>query len=249
MTLSVQREPLFLAKPDAVILDMDNCLYYYDSPHRVAMGAVIQKASEVLGVTEKRFLSAFSEARLEVKSQLRDTGSSHSRLLYFQRTFEILGLKSQIIMSMDFEQTYWRTFLGNIELFSGVKELLFDLRNMDISIGVVTDLTSQIQFRKVVFLGLDNLIDYFVSSEEAGKDKPNAAPFKLILDKMGLQGEKVWMVGDDPEKDIKGAKALKMVTLQKRHNGVKMLSGIDMPDAYFDEFEDLQHFIQNRPWL
>ena len=149
-------------------------------------------------------------------------------------------------MSMDFEQTYWRTFLGNIELFSGVKEFLFTLKKHDVLIAVVTDLTSQIQFRKIVWLGLDNCIDFFVSSEEAGMDKPDQAPFNLILQKLKLPGEKVWMVGDEPVKDMKGAKAFKMATLQKRHKGVKVLSGVDKPDAWFDEFEDIQHLFQGK---
>jgi putative hydrolase of the HAD superfamily len=62
-----------------------------------------------------------------------------------------------------------------------VKELLDDLRRLGIPTAIVTDLTAQIQFRKVVYFGLDHYFDYIITSEEAGHDKPHQAPFKLAL--------------------------------------------------------------------
>ena len=60
----------------------------------------------------------------QVKRQLGHTASSHSRLLYFQRGIEMLGRKTQLLITLDLEQTYWRTFLSHCELFPGVRDLL-----------------------------------------------------------------------------------------------------------------------------
>jgi putative hydrolase of the HAD superfamily len=54
------------------------------------------------------------------------------------------------VAKLDFEQTYWRTFFSNSVLFDGVKELLDDIRLLGIPAAIVTDLTAQIRFRKVV---------------------------------------------------------------------------------------------------
>ena len=77
---------------------------------------------------------------------------------------EYMGLGSQILLSLDLEQTYWRTFLSHAILFNHVKELLDDLRLSSISTAVMTDLTTQIQFRKLVYFGLDSYFNFIVTS-------------------------------------------------------------------------------------
>ena len=107
-----------IAKPKAVIFDTDNTLYPYDTAHSAAIVAVKKKAKNILGISQKEFEKAYEVARKEIKLQLGKTASSHSRLLYFQKTIETLGLRTRILVTLDLEQTYWRTFLTNAKLFS-----------------------------------------------------------------------------------------------------------------------------------
>jgi FMN phosphatase YigB (HAD superfamily) len=234
------RKGAFDQLPDAILFDTDNTLYHYDPAHAAGMHAVREKVVATLSIKPKDFDRAFHEARFEVKTRLQHTAASHSRLLYLQRMLEILGLGSQVLLALDFEQTYWRTFLSNAILFDGVMEVLDDIRLLSIPTAIVTDLTAQIQFRKVVYFGLDHYFDYIVTSEEAGFDKPHAAPFQLALEKMRPQGTCVWMIGDNPVNDIRGArKHINAVTLQKIHEGTSMGTGENEPDAVFRDFRDL----------
>jgi len=154
---------------------------------------------------------------------------------------EIMGLGSQVLLALDFEQTYWRTFLSNADLFNGVKELLDDIRLLGIPTAIVTDLTAQIQFRKIVYFGLDHYFDYIVTSEEAGFDKPHEAPFKIALEKMRPEGDCIWMIGDNPVNDILGSREkINAVTLQKNHAGIVLGTGVTEPDASFNNFDDLR---------
>mgnify|MGYP001566910750 FL=1 len=147
-------------------------------------------------------------------------------------------------MALDFEQTYWRTFLSNAELFDGVRELLDDIRLLGMPTAIVTDLTAQIQFRKVVYFGLDHCFDYIVTSEEAGADKPSEAPFRIALEKMRPKGDVVWMIGDNPVNDIRGAREkINAVTLQKLHEGVEPGAGENMPDVVFEDYRELQELV------
>ena len=155
-----------------------------------------------------------------------------------------MGLGSQVLLALDFEQTYWRTFLSNAILFSEVKELLDDIRLLGIPTAIVTDLTAQIQFRKVVYLGLDQHFDFIVTSEEAGHDKPHEAPFHIALEKMRPKGKNIWMIGDNPVNDIRGAREkINAVTLQKIHKGTELGTGDNAPDASFSEFGELRRLI------
>jgi putative hydrolase of the HAD superfamily len=242
--MNIYNASLFDRLPDAILFDTDNTLYPYDPAHASAQAAVRDKAVAILSIKPEEFDVAFREARDQVKNRLRGTASSHSRLLYLQRMLEILGLGSQILLVLDFEQTYWRTFLNHAVLFKDVKELLDDIRLLGIPTAIVTDLTAQIQFRKVVYFGLDNYFDYIVTSEEAGFDKPHAAPFNIALEKMRPKGNRIWMVGDNPVNDIRGAREkINAVTLQKIHPGTPLGTGNDAPDAAFEDFKALRKLL------
>jgi HAD superfamily hydrolase (TIGR01549 family) len=243
MKIKVLNASAFEKLPEAVLFDTDNTLYAYVPAHQAAMSAVRRKASQSLGIGEDKFDGAFARARDEIKNCLKETASSHSRLLYFQRMLEIIGLRSQVLLALDLEQTYWRNFLSNAVLFSGVKEFLDDLRLSGIPTAIVTDLTAQIQFRKIVYFGLDHYFDYIVTSEEAGHDKPHAAPFHLALQKMQVNAKCIWFIGDNPTNDILGARTvLNAVTLQKVHEGVEVSREADM---LFTDFNMLRKYYAN----
>lgn len=231
--------------PDAILFDTDNTLYHYDPAHKAAMAAVKQKVVCSFSITEEQFDQGFRKAREQVKSRLGNTASSHSRLLYIQAMLENLGLGSQVLLVLDLEQTYWRTFLNNAELFDGVKDTLDEIRLLGIPSAIVTDLTAQIQFRKIVYFGLDQFFDYIVTSEEAGFDKPHESPFHIAIEKMKPSGKLYWMVGDNPVNDIQGAREkINALTIQKVHDGVKIGDGSQQPDAIFSEFSELTQFLK-----
>jgi len=234
----------FTRLPDAFLFDTDNTLYPYDPAHAAAQQAVREKVAKTFSISYEDFDKAFKEARTQIKTRLKDTASSHSRLLYLQRMLEIMGLGSQVLLALDFEQTYWRTFLSNSVLFDDVKELLDDVRMLGIPTAIVTDLTAQIQFRKVVYFGLDHYFDYIVTSEEAGFDKPHEAPFQIALEKMRPKGDCIWMIGDNPVNDIRGAREkINAVTLQKFHEGTSIGADLNQPDAAFEHFGQLRKLI------
>ena len=242
--MKINNSECFTRLPDAFLFDTDNTLYPYDPAHAAAQAAVRDKVVSTLSISPEEFDQAFKQARNQVKTRLKHTASSHSRLLYLQRMLEIMGLGSQVLLALDFEQTYWRTFLCNAVLFDGVKELLDDIRLLGIPTTIVTDLTAQIQFRKVVYFGLDHYFDYIVTSEEARFDKPHEAPFQIALEKMRPKGNCIWMIGDNPMSDIRGAREnINAVTLQKMHSGVELGTQESSPDASFEEFSSLRKLI------
>jgi putative hydrolase of the HAD superfamily len=234
----------FISLPKAVMCDLDNTLYEYDVPHQKALKAVQDKCINYFSIKATDFKKAFNFSRFQIKKELGKTASSHSRLLYFQRALENLGFGLHISIALDLEQTYWRTFFNQAILFENVKEFLDDLRMLNVPIILVTDLTAQIQFRKLVYFELDKHFDFVVTSEEAGHDKPDQAPFNLALNKLNLKKGDIWMVGDDPYADIEGSKKhINAITLQKKHAGIKFLKGKYQPDAIFNEFKDLRSLL------
>jgi len=238
--MSQLSEPSALAVPNAILFDLDNTLYAYDPAHQAAMRAVEEKVERVFQIDIPRFTAMFDSAKAEIKARLGANASSHSRLLYFQRTFELMGLRSQLLHALDFEQTYWRTFLSGARLYPELREFLDDIRLAGIPTAVVTDLTAQIQFRKLVYFGLDHAFDYVVTAEEAGAEKPTEPPFRLAMAKLSLADARVWFIGDHPNNDIAGAKqVLAAVTLQRVDRGAAR-PPVGAADVVFTDYHELR---------
>jgi len=233
--------------PKAVVFDTDNTLYPYAPAHKEATRAMEEKVIETLGVRNNEYTQAYNEARKEIKGRLGNVASSHSRLLYIQNTMEKLGLGTRILLTLDLEQTYWRTFLNNCRLFPGVVDFIHLLKSKGIATANITDLTAQIQFRKLIYFGLDELFDYVVTSEESGRDKPDNKAFELALMKLNLKPKDIWMIGDDALTDMRGAGSIGMIKVQKKHSGVNVYrKGIEKPNLIFTNYKDLVDIISNK---
>ena len=157
-----------------------------------------------------------------------------------QRATEKLELGTRILTTLDLEQTYWRTFLSNCKLFPDALDFIQLLKSKGIATANITDLTAQIQFRKLVYFGLDEFFDYVVTSEEAGADKPDKKPFEVTLEKLKISPSDIWMIGDDPKSDMLGAGQMGLKKIQKIHDGVKVSkTGLAKPDLIFSDYSEL----------
>lgn len=232
---------LFDRQPACVLIDLDNTLYPYAPCHEAGMAAARELAQNSLTIATADFNRCFSDARAEIKARLGAQAASHHRLLYFQRTLERAGLASRPLEALQLEQAYWRAYLDAARLFPSAMDFLDDLRLQDVPVVIVTDLTAQIQLRKMIALDLDKRIDWIVTSEESGGDKPAPASFELALAKLGGIEGPVWMIGDNHHCDLIGAKeAIDAITIQIVHDGVTAAPpGCASTDARFSDFADL----------
>ena len=234
----IKNAKAFAARPACVLLDLDNTLYDYKVCNDAGMNAARALAQQTLNLAPADFDTCFAAARTELKARLGRTAASHSRLLYFQRTVERAGFGSQPFGVLQLEQAFWRAYLGAARLHSGVLDFLDDLRIAGVPSVIVTDLTTQIQMRKMILLGLDKHIEWLVTSEEIGADKPAALAFEVALAKLGGVEGPVWFIGDNPEADLAGAKAaINAVTLQKIDEG---RAAAPNADAAFSDFGKLR---------
>lgn len=187
-----------------VVFDLDNTLYDYDLCHGKAMAKLEAFTCGEYGITKEGFDEIFGRAQRRVKEQLSNTGASHNRILYMQLFLEELGRKP-VEKALDMYDVYWNTMLDTMRLFPYVKPLFNDLKNRDIKIAILTDLTAHIQHRKLRKLGIADDIDILVTSEEVGEEKPSAHAFDLVIKKTSFVPCELLMVGDSQQKDIDGA--------------------------------------------
>lgn len=186
----------------AVFLDLDNTLYPYLPCHQAGLKtawAVYKKL--VMSVPYKSFERLYDAARKDIKTTTEKQAASHSRLLYFQRMLEISCGKTFYKETLALEEAYWAGYMEKMKLNRWVLPFLKTLKKSGRAVIIVTDLTAAVQLRKVEKLRIKKYIDYLVSSEEAGIEKPADEIFRLALRKAGCLPLDAVMIGDDASKD------------------------------------------------
>ena len=193
----------------AVIFDLDNTLYNFDAANEFGIRALAAYTEPVFGWDYPRMKDLYEESREKLTERMGDVGSAHNRLLRFQNLLEEKKLPLHP-HALEMAKAYWRGVLDNMAPSPGAREIMEELRRMGIRIGLGTDMTAYMQYEKLIRLGLMEYMDFIVSSEEAGTDKPGNAFFMLCARKAGCLPGECLFIGDNIVRDYGGAAAAGM---------------------------------------
>ena len=193
----------------AVIFDLDNTLYNFDAANEFGIRALAAYTEPVFGWDYPKMKDLYEESREKLTERMGDVGSAHNRLLRFQNLLEEKKLPLHP-HALEMAKAYWRGVLDNMALSPGAREIMEELRRMGVRIGLGTDMTAYMQYEKLIRLGLMEYMDFIVSSEEAGTDKPGNAFFMLCARKAGCLPGECLFIGDNIVRDYGGAAAAGM---------------------------------------
>ncbi|MBD3355173.1 HAD-IA family hydrolase [Candidatus Woesearchaeota archaeon] len=197
----------------AVLFDLDNTLYDYDPAHKKALKQTHKILKKHIKISFKRFLKLYDVSKAEIHKELSGTASAHNRILYFQRLIEKTENTVVPNIILELYDTYWNTFLKSMKLRKNAVFTLKKLKEKGLKIVIVSDLTTRIQLRKLKKLKIADYIDFLVTSEEAGSEKPHSIMFLLALNKLKILPKEALMVGDNVVADIEGANAVGLDTV------------------------------------
>ena len=236
-----------MATKKVVLFDLDNTLYDYKPVHEKALNEVYKILKKEIKISLKEFLKLFKISRAEINRELAGTASSHNRVLYFQRLVEKSHntIESDVVLKL--YNAYWDNFLKNMKLKKGVIQTLKKLKQLDIKTAIVSDLTTNIQLRKMSKLGITPFIDVLVTSEEAGSEKPNPIMFLLALNKLNVLPSDAIMVGDNPVNDIEGGNSVGLDTIlitNKKSTEFKFSQDYQKPNYTIKEIPEILRILQ-----
>jgi putative hydrolase of the HAD superfamily len=219
-----------------ILLDLDNTVYDYEAAHEPAIDRSLESLARMTHVGVRSVQLAYLQARHETHTILNGTAASHNRLLYFQRTLELIEVQNLSLVLTAYD-IYWKTFLDRMVLREGVQEFFSFLTGKNFC--MVTDLTSHIQFRKMLKLNLIKYLTAVVTSEEAGHDKPHPMIFMLALKKLNRSCSECCMIGDNLEKDILGASTLgiKAYWFNPDKDSTELPEGVEEFSTFLDLLE------------
>ena len=191
------------SRAECALFDLDGTLYPVDAVYETAMEALCAEAERRLGVPRAEMRDAVAAAgRAQWEADHRTAGY-HSRIIRCQRVLEARGLPLRHALALD--EAYWDAYLAAIRPYPDAAETLSALRSRGVRIGLGTNMTAGMQFRKLERLGLADFFDFAVTSEETGVEKPAPEFFAACAAKAGCPAGRCLFVGDNPDADVRGA--------------------------------------------
>ena len=115
-------------------------------------------------------------------------------------------------------------------------------------IGLVSDTETspEASVRKALRnLGIESYFSAIVTSTCIGRSKPHPDIFLEALNRLGVVPKEAVMVGNDPSRDILGAKKLGLITILYRSSNYYNNGDEKISDYYVDSLEEIFDIINN----
>ena len=189
----------------AVIFDIDNTMYDYDACNEIAIQTLKEYCMSAFSICEETFYETFTKAQETIKRRTgSDCAANHNRLIRFQCMLDFLHVPfSSYALKM--YHVYWDTLIDVMKPEPGLMDLIKTLQKKQISIGIGSDMTAYIQYKKLEKLGVLDAVSQMTTSEETGVEKPAAHFFEVCTEKMKCRPEEIVFIGDSLRKDVQGA--------------------------------------------
>ncbi|MDZ7860420.1 MAG: HAD-IA family hydrolase [Candidatus Krumholzibacteriota bacterium] len=192
-----------------IIFDLDNTLTDFVRMKKSAIEAAV-KAMVDAGLD-------FSNERIEeeIFKIYEEEGIEHQKV-FNKLLVKLIGKVNYKIMAAGIV-AYRRAREASLVLYPHVNSTLIELLKRGFKLAVVSDAPREEAWLRLCYLKLHHMFDVALAFEDTGEQKPSPAPFKAVLDELGLKPEEALMIGDWPERDIAGASELGMKTVFARY--------------------------------
>ncbi len=118
-----------------------------------------------------------------------------------------------------------------------VKPTLATLKE-EYRLGIVTDAPRNKAWQRLILTGLSDYFDVVITLDDTRAFKPSPGGFNLALKKLNIAPSECLFVGDNPERDITGARDAGMKTCFAKYGYTKKKTDIKA-DYEISRFEDL----------
>jgi HAD superfamily hydrolase (TIGR02253 family) len=197
----------------AVLFDLDNTLIDFLKMKRHSCSAAIDS---MIGAG----LKVDHDKAIEVLFSLYDKHGLEEGKIFQKFLKKVTGKVDYKILANGIV-AYRRVRTGFLEAYPNVDYVLLKLKDRGIKLGIVTDAPKLKAWVRLASIKLSNYFDAVITFEDTKKLKPSKLPFKAALRKLKLNASECLMVGDWPERDIKGANAIGMQTCFARYGNPK----------------------------
>ncbi len=130
-------------------------------------------------------------------------------------------------------------------LYPHVTSTLTTMVKRGIRLALITDAPPKQAWLRLCQLNLHHLFDVVITAEDVGALKPSPLPFLKALAEFGLTPDEMIMVGDWPDRDMKGAQSVGMRSVLAKY-GDRKFEGASGADWEIDDIAELLSIVEGR---
>jgi HAD superfamily hydrolase (TIGR01509 family) len=193
----------------AILFDLDDTLFDHTATARASLRASAAPLPFFQNLDFEPFYQLYSELLEEYHALLMAGRCTYdeARRLRFERLLAPYWPAATAADVDDFVRTNQRHYPLMRQPVAGARTLLQALKP-HYRIGIVTNNRTAEQEEKLAFLGMTDLVDALITSEDVGVPKPDPRIFEVALQRLGARPEQAVLVGDNWGADVLGALAV-----------------------------------------
>jgi putative hydrolase of the HAD superfamily len=214
----------------AAIFDLDNTLVDFMAMKTSAIRAA------VLAMIDAGLQMSPKEAEEKINAIYQEHGIEYQKVfdVFLEKVF---GNVPPAILAAGVV-AYRRAREAALVPYPHVYQTLMKLFRAGIKLGVVSDAPSHEAWLRIAYLNLHHIFDVVITLDDTGIKKPSPEPFLKALELLNTRPGETIMVGDWPERDIKGAKELGIKTVLARYGNITGLGNVSA-DFVIDDIVQL----------
>ncbi|MBI2133465.1 TIGR02253 family HAD-type hydrolase [Candidatus Woesearchaeota archaeon] len=213
----------------SVIFDLDNTLIDFMKIKRASVEAAV---SSMISAGLRMGKDDATKALFELYDEY---GIEYQQI--FQKFLEKVHKKVDYRILAAGIVAYRKLQLGLLGPYPSVVPTLIRLKERGFKLAILSDAPRLKAWIRLTEMGLADFFDVVITFDDTGELKPSSVPFKRVLKELDVSPEEALMVGDNPSRDIKGAKNVGMRTVFARYGDTKDIksSGADFEIDSIDE--------------
>ena len=222
----------------AVLFDIDDTLFDRNRAQREILHLIVRAFRDIFtGIDEERIVQAFFESD-RVATQAFNAGGSVdvARIGRSKIFLRILGLSED---PADKITAMYVTSYPTINAPVRGAELVVSHLARRFQLGIISNSSRDVQYRKLKTLDIKHLFDCIVLSEEVGIRKPDPKIFWRATTSLAREPEECLYVGDSYESDVVGAKKAGMRACWFNPDGLRLPQEDVEPDFEIGALDEI----------
>ncbi len=196
--------PKDLSKVRAILFDFDNTLVNFMEMKKRAIESAIDKMIRAgLSLSKEKALK-------KVRNLYKKRGIEYQKV-FDELLEESMGKVEPKILAAGVV-AYRKTKDKYLKPYPNVVKTLEILRKK-FTLAIISDAPIFQVWTRLYDTNLHNYFNFVIAYETTRTKKPGELPFRLAMKKLGLKPHELLMVGDDPRRDIAGARRLGIPTV------------------------------------
>ncbi|KAF4957450.1 hypothetical protein FGADI_3086 [Fusarium gaditjirri] len=191
-----------------VFFDLDNTLFDHKQSLDSAISAVQGVFPLLHDIPLKVLAEKYNDALNHVydkylRNELAREDQDAEKVKLFFKSLDLEEPDTECIQH--FRNVYKTAYRNNRSAMPGSIEVLARLRENGYLTAIITNGPTESQIEKAKDIGVFDLVECVITSEEVGHPKPDTRIFQYALEKLEVEPHRAYMIGDCVEADMKGA--------------------------------------------